>query len=265
MFDRFQRKINYLRISVTDLCNLRCTYCMPAEGVQLKRHADILSFEEIEELTRTAVDLGVNKVRLTGGEPLVRKGFLSLVQRLGAIPGIDDLALTTNGVLLPKCAIALREAGLHRVNISLDSMDSERFRAITRCGKLEDTLAGIAAALEAGFRKVKINCVIDKSPNEPDARAVAAYGAEHGLEVRFIRKMDTGKGEFWRVFGGDGGHCESCNRLRVSSDGHIFPCLFSNLSYSVRELGPRQAILTAVEGKPASGHCSENKFYSLGG
>ncbi len=265
MFDRFQRRINYLRISVTDLCNLRCVYCMPAEGVPLKRHEDILSFEEIEELTRVAVGLGVNKVRLTGGEPLVRRGILDLVRRVGAIPGIEDFALTTNGILLPTCATALREAGLHRVNISLDCLDPRRFQDITRWGRVEDTLAGIQAALAAGFRQVKINCVIEKSPDEPHARAVAAFSRERGIEARFIRKMDTGKGEFWPVIGGDGGHCETCNRLRVSSDGHVYPCLFSDLRYSVRERGAERALRAAVENKPKSGLRSKNQFYFLGG
>ena len=265
MFDRFQRSINYLRISVTDLCNLRCVYCMPVEGVALKRHEDILSFEEIEELTRVAVRLGVNKVRLTGGEPLVRRGILDLVRRLGCISGIDDFAMTTNGILLPEYAFALREAGLHRVNISLDCLDAERFRAITRCGRVDDSLAGIDAAVAAGFRQVKINCVVDESPDEPHARAVAAFGRDRGLDVRFIRKMDTDRGEFWRVFGGDGGHCESCNRLRVSSEGLVYPCLFNDLRYSVRELGAERAVRAAIEGKPASGHRSRNRFYALGG
>lgn len=265
MFDRYNRRIHYLRLSVTDLCNLRCTYCMPAEGVPRVGHDQVLSFEEITELTRTAVELGVDKVRLTGGEPLVRRDILELVRMIAAIPGITDYAMTTNGVLLPRYARALREAGLHRVNISLDTVIPDRFNAITRCGQLEDTLAGIEAAMAAGFRKIKLNCVITNSPDEPDARSVADYAQRKGLEVRFIRQMDTAKGEFWQVIGGDGGHCESCSRLRVSCLGRIYPCLFSNLYYDVRELGPRAAILAAVEGKPEAGRNSNNRFNQLGG
>ncbi len=265
MFDAFNRAITYLRISVTDRCNLRCTYCMPDEGITLKRHADILSFEEIEALTRVAVELGITKVRITGGEPLVRTGIIDLVQRLAGIQGIVDLALTTNGTLLPRFADSLRDAGLHRINISLDCVDPQRFAAITRGGSVADVLRGIEAARDAGFQKVKLNCVIASSPDEPDAQAVAAYGAARGLEVRFIRRMNTGAGEFWRVIGGDGGHCERCNRLRVSSDGLVFPCLFSDISYGVRELGARQALLAAVANKPAAGCHSDNRFYALGG
>jgi len=265
VFDRFHRKINYLRISVTDLCNLRCVYCMPASGVPLKRHEDILSFEEIEALTKVAVNLGIDKVRLTGGEPLVRRNILELVRRLGKLQGILDFAMTTNGVFLPQYALALKEAGLHRVNISLDCLDPKHFSELTRGGSVTDTLAGIEAALATGFRQVKINCVVNESPDEPQARDVATYCRERGLEVRFIRKMDTAKGDFWRVIGGEGGHCDICNRIRVSSDGHVFPCLFSNLKFSIREFGPEQAMRLAIENKPIRGQRSQNKFYALGG
>ena len=265
MYDCYRRKINYMRISVTERCNLRCTYCMPGQGVALKPHEDILSFEEIAELVGVSVSLGINKVRLTGGEPLVRRDIIDLVSRLSAIPGIDDFAMTTNGVLLPEFASRLRDAGIHRLNISLDTLDPEKFRIITRIGSLADTLAGIDAACSAGFSRIKLNCVISASPDEPDARAVFEFGRKKNMEVRFIRKMTPSTGEFWQVLGGDGGNCANCNRLRVSSDGHIYPCLFSDLKYSVRALGPRCALLTAVESKPEAGHTSNNKFYMIGG
>ncbi len=265
MYDCYRRKINYLRISVTERCNLRCTYCMPVQGVALKPHEDILSFEEITELVDVAVSLGMNKVRLTGGEPLVRRDIIELVRRLSEIPGIDDFAMTTNGVLLPEFAFKLSAAGIHRLNISLDTLDPEKFRSITRIGTLADTLAGIEAACSAGFSRIKLNCVISSSPEEPDAKAVSEFGRKKNMEVRFIRKMTTSTGEFWKVLGGDGGNCVSCNRLRVSSDGHIFPCLFSDLKYSVRQMGPRDALLAAVEAKPEAGHISNNKFYMIGG
>jgi cyclic pyranopterin phosphate synthase len=265
MLDPFDRQIHYLRLSVTDLCNLRCRYCMPAEGVPRVSHGDILSFEEIRDLTLKATRMGFDKVRLTGGEPLVRRGIVSLVRMLGVIPGIRDFAMTTNGTLLRHYADQLREAGLHRLNISLDSTDPEQYAAITRVGKLTDVLDGIQAALDAGFGHIKLNCVIQEHPDEPNAVSVREYGDELGLEVRYIRQMDTARGEFWRVIGGDGGHCQACNRLRVSSTGMVYSCLFSDQAFSVRELGVERAFEAAVSGKPASGGCSRNQFSHIGG
>src|SRR5450759_933453 len=157
MLDRFDRNINYLRISVTDRCNLRCSYCMPEEGIQLLRHADILTFDEITQFTRVAVENGVTKVRITGGEPLVRKGVTALVRMISDIEGIEDLSMTTNGVLLNQFAVDLKNAGLQRVNISLDTIDPEKFKAITRTGDINDVFEGITAAKNAGLSPVKIN------------------------------------------------------------------------------------------------------------
>ncbi len=265
LYDRFNRRIHYLRISVTDLCNLRCTYCMPADGVDLMRHDEILSFEEITEFTRIAVAMGVDKVRLTGGEPLVRRGIVDLVTMIGRIPGIRDYTMTTNGVLLPTYARDLKDAGIDRINISLDTLDPDRYRSITRVGSLDEVLAGIRAARALGFKQIKINCVIDTSPEEADAQGVAAYGQEQGLEVRFIRKMDTASGKFWRVMGGDGGHCQSCNRLRLSANGNLYPCLFSDQVFNIRTLGTTQAIERAAHAKAESGHKSNHQFYQIGG
>ena len=164
MYDRFNRRINYLRISVTDLCNMRCVYCMPAEGVQLLDHDRILTFEEIRDLVQVGVSMGIDKVRLTGGEPLVRRGIITLVEMINSISGIADFAITTNAVFLPEYADALKEAGITRLNISLDTLDPVRFAAISRGGDLGEVLAGIAAAQRTGFRKIKPNCVIDTSP-----------------------------------------------------------------------------------------------------
>ncbi len=265
MFDSFRRRIRYLRLSVTDRCNLRCVYCMPPEGIEWKRPEEILSFEEIEALVRVAVRFGFTKLRLTGGEPLVRKGILALIRRLAAIPGIEDYAMTTNGTLLAACAPALCRAGLQRINISLDTMDPERYCAITRGGRLDDARAGIEAACRAGFRQVKLNCVVERSPDEPDARAVAAYAAGRGLEVRFIRRMNPERGEFWSVIGGAGGRCAQCDRIRVSADGFVYPCLFSDIRYSVRERGAEQALRLAVQHKPASGRVSHHRLHAIGG
>ncbi|MCP4450423.1 MAG: radical SAM protein [Planctomycetes bacterium] len=265
MYDRFNRRIHYLRLSVTDLCNLRCQYCMPAEGIQLLRHEDILTFEEMTDVVREAVELGIDKVRLTGGEPLVRRGILDLTRMIGKVPGIKDFAMTTNGTLLTEYAADLRAAGIQRLNISLDTVDTERYREITRVGDLKAVLEGIHAAQLAGFEQIKLNCVIQASSKEPDAVAVASFGRTRGMEVRFIRQMDTAQGQFWQVQGGEGGHCTSCNRLRVSSDGKVYPCLFSDRMFDVRELSIKKALQQAVDHKPETGQTSRNRFYQLGG
>ncbi|OQA33872.1 MAG: Cyclic pyranopterin monophosphate synthase [Betaproteobacteria bacterium ADurb.Bin341] len=265
MFDRFNRRIHYLRISVTDRCNLRCYYCMPPEGVPLFCHEDLLSLEEIQEFVAVAVELGVDKVRLTGGEPLLRRGIVALVKMLAEIPGIRDLAMTTNGTLLDRYAADLRAAGLMRVNVSMDSAFPERFAEITRGGKLDKVLEGIAAARAAGFEGIKLNCVIENSPDEEDARSVARFGAAEGLEVRYIHRMHTEQGIFQPVIGGEGGHCASCNRLRLTANGLVYPCLFSNQSWSVRQLGAREALLAAVAAKPESGQTSHHRFSQMGG
>ena len=266
MYDRFNRNINYLRISVTDRCNLRCEYCMPAEGVTLLNHNDILSFEEMIEVVKAGVSFGINKVRITGGEPLVRKGIVDFVKMLSEIPEILDLGMTTNGVLLDKYAHQLKEAGLHRINVSLDTIDPEKYRKVTRGGNLSDVLRGIDAALDAGLEPIKINAVIYKSKEEPDAVGVRDFCIEKGLKIRYIHLMELDKGEFSVVEGGDGGDCAVCNRLRLTANGMIKPCLFSNEEYSIRELGPQEAILKAVQKKPACGTVNNiGQFYNIGG
>lgn len=266
MYDRFNRKINYLRISVTDRCNLRCVYCMPAEGVELMPHNDILSFEEIVEFTKKAVNDGVDKVRITGGEPLVRNDIIELIKKIGEIDGIKDFGMTTNGVFLPKYAKQLKAAGLMRVNISLDTMDPKRYTEITRLGKIDDVFAGIDAAKEAGLFPIKINCVIKKSSQEPDAIAVAEYCKANGLEIRYIHEMNLETGDFSVVEGGDGGDCKNCNRLRLTAKGDLMPCLFSDLSYNIRELGTAKAIDESLKNKPKSGTSNHSsQFNNIGG
>ncbi len=265
MYDRFERSINYLRISVTDKCNLRCVYCMPAEGVPLMQHGDMLSFEEIVEVARTAVAMGVTKVRVTGGEPLVRRGIVTLVSKLAKIDGIRDYAMTTNGTLLSAVAGELAAAGLHRVNVSLDAVDPARYAEITRGGNVHAVFAGIAAARAAGLSPIKLNCVVQQSPEEPDARAVLDFGRAEGLEVRFIRRMNLSQGVFSVVIGGTGGDCARCNRLRLTCNGLLRPCLFNDLAFDVRTLGPVEAIRQAVEAKPACGDRSEKLFHAIGG
>jgi len=266
MYDRFERHIDYLRISVTDRCNLRCTYCMPAEGIQLLRHEDILSFDEIIEVVRVAVGMGVRKIRITGGEPLVRRGIVDLVKMIAAIPGIEDFSMTTNGILLEQFAIPLKEAGLQRINVSLDTLDPKKYREITRGGDVLNVIAGLKKAKEAGFVPIKINCVTGEMTDEEDARQVKRFAEENGFQVRFIRQMDLATGEFYVVEGGDGGNCRKCNRLRLTSNGMIKPCLFNAIGYSVRELGVKEAILLAIENKPRCGTFNlEEEFYSIGG
>jgi cyclic pyranopterin phosphate synthase len=267
MVDRFGRTIDYLRVSVTDRCNLRCRYCMPEEGIPPLRREDILSFEEIAEVVRQAAGLGVRKVRLTGGEPLARKGLAELVAMLAGIAGVADLAMTTNGTLLAAHAAALKAAGLMRVNVSLDAVDAAEYARITRGGNVADVLGGIAAAQAAGLTPVKLNCVVAASADEPAARGVAAFAAAAGLAVRFIRRMDLAGGHFAAIAGdGSGGHCRSCNRLRLTSDGHVRPCLMSDLSFPVRELGAREALLRALAAKPAAGtRCGGVPMPRIGG
>ncbi|MCF8368857.1 MAG: GTP 3',8-cyclase MoaA [Bacteroidales bacterium] len=266
MYDKFNRKITYLRVSVTDRCNLRCTYCMPECGVDLMSHKDILSFEEILEVIHFAVKNGVQKIRITGGEPLVRRGIVDLVRMISDIKGIRDFGLTTNGTLLDQFAKPLADAGLHRVNISLDSLDPVRYRSITRIGDITSVIHGIDAAIEADLQPIKINCVIKSSPMEEDAQAVAKFCHEKGLEVRFIKEMDLEAGHFSQVIGGDGGNCKMCNRLRLTADGKLKPCLFSDLEFDVRELGIEQAFSRAIGLKPKSGTENKiNKFSNIGG
>jgi cyclic pyranopterin phosphate synthase len=266
MFDQYKRRIDYLRISVTDRCNLRCVYCMPEEGITLIDHRDILTFEEITEFTRCAVSMGITKARLTGGEPLARKGIVNLVRMLAAIEGIEDFSMTTNAILLSKYALELKTAGLGRVNISLDTVDAGRYKQITRGGNIQEVFAGIEAAKNARLQPVKINCVIKKSIDESDAVAVQRYGDEHGLTVRFIYEMDIEKGAFSGVHGGTGGDCAQCNRLRLTSDGFLKPCLFNDISVNIRTTEYREAIQLALLQKPERGLSgTSHKFYNIGG
>ncbi len=182
LIDSFGRAHTDLRVSVTDRCNMRCVYCMTEQGVAFKLHDAILRFEEIERLARVAAGLGIRRVRVTGGEPLVRKGVVRLVEMLAAVPGIDELTMTTNGILLAQHAESLRAAGLRRLNISLDSLDPQRFQAVTRSDQLPQVLAGIEAAGRAGFRQIKLNVVAIRGRTEPDVVPLARFALERGLE-----------------------------------------------------------------------------------
>lgn len=196
LIDSFDRVHNNLRISVTDRCNIRCVYCMP-EDVQFLPRRDILSFEEIERFVRVVAPLGINKLRLTGGEPLVRRELPRLVEQLSAVPGIDEIGLTTNGLLLVPVAQALYDAGLKRINISLDAMDPNKFEQLTRRPGIERVLEGIQAAKAAGFDPIKINAVTIRGMTESEVVPLARYCRDHGLEMRFIEYMPLDAGDQW--------------------------------------------------------------------
>ncbi len=320
--DAYDRPIQYLRVSVTDRCNLRCVYCMPEEGVQPLAHQDILSYEEIARVVRVAVDIGFAHIRLTGGEPLVRQGIVDLVAELAGIPGLDDLSMTTNGVLLSRYAGPLARAGLRRVNISLDSLRPERFRQLTRWGRLEDVLDGRRAALDAGLRPVKINTVVVGGVNDDEVVDLARLTLQPDWHVRFIEVMPLGAaahpheegGSGWSDHGvipaaeirahieaalgaltpaqGEGAgparyyrlpgaagtigfispvtehFCPFCNRLRLTSDGRLLPCLLSDQAIDLRALlragaddeQIRQLFQQAVIAKPRRHHLADQSM-----
>jgi len=266
MLDRYNRNINYLRISVTDRCNLRCKYCMPESGIKLLPHKMILTFDEIVEVVKTGIKLGINKVRLTGGEPLVRKGIVDLVSMIWNVEGVKDLSMTTNATFLADFAEDLKNAGLQRVNISLDTLNPETYKLTTRGGNIKYVFEGIEAAKKAGLSPIKINCVVMNSSQEKDAKEVAGFCEENDLKVRFIHQMNLSTGEFSIVEGGDGGNCVKCNRLRLTANGKIKPCLFNDLEFDVRELGIEEAYNQAVLNKPKSGTYNKSgEFYNIGG
>ena len=264
LYDCYSRNINYLRVSVTDRCNHRCRYCMPADGVALKRHDEILSLEEILEVVEYAVGQGFQKIRLTGGEPLVRKNIEFLVGEIAGLPGMRDFGMTTNGTLLAGRAHELKELGLHRVNVSLASLNADRYREITRGGELNEALEGIWAARDAGLTPIKLNVVVIPGVNDDERDAFLEFGRENEIEVRFIPEMDLARG--YSAGPDDIGQCDRCNRLRLTSDGFLKPCLFDERCVNVRELGMERAFAAALENKPRAG-AKNNKemMYQIGG
>lgn len=192
LIDSFGRTINYVRLSVTDRCDLRCVYCM-AEDMTFLPRAEVLSIEELATLGETFVELGVTKLRITGGEPLVRRGTIDLLERLGQLSGLKELCLTTNGTHLPQYAQAIKDAGVDRINISLDSLNPERFRQLTRFGDVNQVLAGIKAAQAAGFKRIKLNCVALKHYNADEVPALVQFALDEGLDISFIEEMPLGR------------------------------------------------------------------------
>lgn len=293
MNDCYGREIKYLRLSVTDLCSLRCIYCMPPQGVEKCSHAEILSVEELVDVAQAAVNCGIRKIRLTGGEPLVRRGILEICRRIAAIDGVEELCMTTNALALPDLAAGLREAGLQRLNISLDTLDPEKYRRISRVGELRRALEGIKAAEAAGFSPIKLNTVLMGGVNDDEIRALADFADAGGFELRFIELMPMGVCAGWeahrfvsaskvlevlpelrpcgcegvtRLYEAPGrtariglispmtAHfCPACDRIRVTADGRLKPCLHAAEEFRLGGL-PReemeQVIRAAIAAKP---------------
>lgn len=294
MIDQFGRNITYLRLSVTELCNLRCRYCMPAEGVCKKSHADMLTEDEMILAVEAAASLGITKLRITGGEPLVKKNILSICRRTAAVPGIKEVCLTTNGILLPQLAKPLREAGVRRLNLSLDTLVPDRYAYITRNGRIEDFWKGFHAALDAGFDKIKLNAVLVGGFNDDEIVPLAELTKQYPVDMRFIEMMpmcdsarfdpdayipftrvlealpeaqpvpkDGGVAKLYRLPGAKGNiglispvsahFCGDCNRIRLTADGKVKPCLHSNAEYPLKGLdseGMRVQLEKAIWGKP---------------
>ena len=265
MYDSFDRRIDYLRISITDKCNLRCVYCMPEEGVPRRSHEDFLSFEAITKIVRSAVSLGVTKVRLTGGEPLVKRDVVGLVRMLKEVPGLETLAMTTNGTLLPRYADELRHAGLDRLNISLDTLDPERYRSITRGGEIGRVLEGIDAALGAGF-PVKINMVVMEDTGRGEIAGLRRFCESRGMTLQRIRhfSLTAEKNDdhrFDRPL-----PCAECNRIRLLAGGVLKPCLHSDDEIPVDPADIAGSLRRAVERKPARGAgCTVRDMQEIGG
>ncbi|MGO8696077.1 MAG: GTP 3',8-cyclase MoaA [Rectinemataceae bacterium] len=265
MRDSYGREINYLRVSVTDRCNLRCLYCMPASGVRLLRHEDILSYERMAEVVRAAAALGFEKVRLTGGEPLARKGLVELVSLIAQIPGIRTLGMTTNGTMLAPLAAELRRRGLDSVNVSLDTLDPERYRRITRGGNLQDAIDGVRAAVSAGF-PVKINVVMLEDTTGEEFGEIETFAAGLGARVQTIARYSLAEEKR------DGGEydrpppCAECNRLRLLANGILRPCLHGSGGVPVDFSDIGGSIEKALLAKPARGLlCRDLEVGQIGG
>jgi cyclic pyranopterin phosphate synthase len=276
MFDRFERPITYLRISVTDKCNLRCRYCMPPEGVPMRRHEDLLTLESLAEAARAAVGLGVTKIRLTGGEPLVRRGIIELVRMIAAIEGLEHLGMTTNGTLLAPRARELREAGLDSVNVSLDTLSPERYAELTRGGSIEEALSGIRAAGAAGL-PLKINMVVLDDTPPGEVEAMREYCSSINARLQLINHFDLarqkGSGESGRA--DDAGHgysfdrppsCAGCNRIRLLADGTLKPCLHSDEEVRLDPARLTESLREAILSKPRlGGACTNRSMRQIGG
>ncbi|ORC35754.1 molybdenum cofactor biosynthesis protein MoeA [Marispirochaeta aestuarii] len=265
MKDLFNREINYLRISITDKCNLRCTYCMPDGEVPRRKHSDFLSFEEITRIAEVAVSLGIRKVRLTGGEPLVKRGICDLVAMLKALPGLEHLAMTTNGVLLGSMARELKNSGLDSMNISLDSLNPERYHRISRVGDLSVTLAGIESARRLGF-PIKINTVVMDDTPEGEIAALAEFCRRNGFRHQLINHYSLSADKKDNYSFDRPPKCSACNRIRLLADGKLKPCLHSDHEVQVDMNDIAGSIRATIEKKPERGGiCSNRSMVEIGG
>jgi GTP 3',8-cyclase len=266
MFDTYGRQIDYLRVSVTDRCNLRCSYCMTCGHFHPVRNKPILSFEEILAVVRAGADLGINKIRLTGGEPLVRTDVVDLVRAIATVPGIRTVAMTTNGVLLPRYAGDLREAGLHVVNISLDTLDPVRYASITGNGRLQWVIDGILAARDAGFERIKINTVVAPETTDLEIEAIRAFCHEYGLLHQRIALYDLETEKHDNHNLERPLPCAECNRIRLLSTGLLKPCLHSNEEVPLNAQDPAESLRRAIELKPEHGSvCTNRSMMEIGG
>lgn len=333
LIDPFQRVISYLRVSVTDRCNLRCVYCMPKDGIEFQPREEILSYEEILAVVRLGATMGLRKVRLTGGEPLVRHGIVDLVAMINGVPGIEDISLTTNGISLARLAEPLARAGLRRVNVSLDTLRPERFNQITRLGQYGDVVGGIDAARAAGLSPIKINVVGMRGINDDEVLDFARSTYEQDWDVRFIElmpfleeqetcikdtslvlgfvpaeeirrqieaelgrlepsqtKVGSGPARYFKLSGAKGNigfispvtqdhFCESCNRMRLTAEGKLRPCLLTDHEVNLKAIlrggrddeALREGILQALRTKPDAHHLTDGnrpgwrKMIQIGG
>jgi cyclic pyranopterin phosphate synthase len=265
MFDRFDRSITYMRISVTDKCNLRCRYCMPPEGVPVRRHEDFLTLEQMTEAARAAVKLGVSKIRLTGGEPLVKRGIVRLVRMIASIQGLEHLAMTTNGTLLAPVARALAEAGLDSVNVSLDTLDPARYRELTRGGEIEDALAGIRSARAAGL-PVKLNMVVLEDTDGAEMDRMREFAESVGVRLQRINHYELFREKRDTYAFDRPPACGSCNRIRLTADGMLKPCLHSDHEVPLDFSHLEESIRAAVNAKPLhGGSCTKRSMPQIGG
>jgi len=265
MYDSFNRRIDYLRISVTDKCNLRCRYCMPEEGVTPRRHEDFLSHEQIVEVVRAAVGLGLTKIRLTGGEPLVKRGIVELAGQIRAVPGVRHLAMTTNGTLLARYVAGLRRAGLDSINISLDTLEEERYRSLTRGGRIQDVLEGIAAARREGF-PVKLNMVVLEDTAPQEIERMRGFCRERGLELQLINHFDIASVKSEQYLFDRPPKCSTCNKIRLLADGQLKPCLHSDQEITLDPEDIEGSLRRTIGAKPANGCACTNRLMSqIGG
>lgn len=309
MKDKFTREITYLRISVTDKCNLRCVYCMPEEGISKVMNSDLLRFEDIVEIVRMAAELGIQKVRITGGEPLIKPGIVDLCREIADISGINEVGMTTNGILLPTMAMDLKKAGITRVNISLDTLNPQKYSTITRKGKFEEVMNGIRAAEEAGMYPIKLNTVLIGGFNDCEIEDFVEVTKTKDIDIRFIELMPIGEGanlppeafipaetilqrvpelepvphnegvvRLYRLPNGKGRvglispisqhFCSSCNRIRLTADGRLKPCLHSAQEIPLNGLRGkelRHAICQAILEKPLQHELLSHAFPSQTG